>query len=241
VLEEWARLVYYRKMLSTMQIKMNIGKAVDLTHTISKGMTTYVGDPKPDIKQVKKLEHDGVNLSRLKLGSHTGTHIDAPHHFVSNGITVDELDPEAFCGQAVVLDLSNKKPGSGITASDLKRFTSSIKPGDIVLLYTGMSEHWGEQWARRKFTYLDEGGAAWLLQRKVKVVGIDYLSVEKFASKENLTHKKLLGNGVLIIESLNKNLRKFLGKRIFLMCLPIKTKGTDGAPARVLAYPLIGE
>jgi arylformamidase len=231
--------VYDSRVMKFMRAVIEFGRATDLTHTIFDGMTTYVGDPKPSIKRVKTLDTDGVNLSRLTLGSHTGTHIDAPFHFINGGKTVDQLEADSLCAEAVVLDFSQKSPGSGIGKDDLSTYDKMVNPHDIVLLYTGMSRHWKEEWARRKFIYLTEDGADWMVKHKVRAVGIDYLSVEKFGSTQNPAHKKLLENGILIIESLNENLSRFLGRRIILICLFVKTKGTDGAPARALAYPLI--
>ena len=221
-----------------MVFQLRYGAAVDLTHTVEEGMTTYVGDPVPRVRRVKRLETDGVNVSELTLGSHTGTHVDAPIHFVPGGASVDLLPPEQCVGEAVVIDLSSKPQGSEITKDDLQGSSLIDREGLIVLLYTGMSKRWGDDSARTRFTYLSPAAAEWLVQRKAKTVGIDYLSVEKYGSKEAPAHKALLSGGVAIIESLNENLSKFCGKRILLVCLPLKIGRCDGGPARVLAYPL---
>ncbi len=214
------------------------GRAIDLTHMIGVGMTVYVGDTEPKIERVKELAKDGVNLSKIQIGSHTGTHVNAPIHFIEKGVGVGELPVEQFIGEAVVLDLSHKPPGSAISRDDLNRYGDFVKKDDIVLLFTGMSLHWDEEWARTNYTYLSDDGAEWLVKKGVKVVGIDFLSVEKFGAKEPKTHRILLGNGVAIIESISSELRHLIGKRILLICLPIKIKGSDGAPARAIAYPL---
>ena len=222
-----------------MNFELEAGAAVDLSHTVREGMTVYVGDPAPKIRRVKHLETDGVNLSEVLLGSHTGTHVDAPIHFVSGGEPVDRLPPEKFVGEAVVLDLAHKLQGSEIVAEDLE--SSPVdRDGLIVLLYTGMSKRWSDDSARRNYTYLSLEAAKWLIGKKAKAVGVDYLSVEKYGSKNAPVHKALLSKGVAIIESLNENLGRFAGKRIFLVCLPLKIGGSDGGPARALAYPLEG-
>jgi arylformamidase len=223
-----------------MGFSISVGHAVDLTQTIKNGMTVYIGDPVPKVTKFKSLAKDGVNISVITMGSHTGTHVDAPVHFVKGGRAVDELPVESFVGVAVVLDFSRKPPGSAITSSDLQEHSEEVVPEDIVLLYTGMSKKWEDRRARRSITYLDGGAANWLIQKRVKAVGIDYLSVEKFGAKVPVAHVTLLSHGIPIIESLNDNLSRLVGHRILFFCLPIKVGGCDGAPARAMAYPLGG-
>jgi arylformamidase len=225
-----------------MAIIIDIGNAIDLTNTIENGMTVYIGDPIPKVSSFKRLARDGINLSVIRLGSHTGTHVDAPIHFVSGAKAVDDLPVESFVGEAVVLDFSGKQAGSAITASDLEEHSEKIRKGIIVLLYTGFSKRWGDPSARRKFTYLGGDAARWLVENEVKAVGIDYLSVEKFGAKAPVTHVTLLSHGIPIIESLNQNLSKLVGRSVLFFCLPIKIGGLDGAPSRAMAYPLkVGE
>jgi arylformamidase len=219
---------------------LRLGEGVDLTQTLANGMTVYVGDPVPSMKRYKTLEKNGVNLTLLTLGSHTGTHVDAPIHFVKGGKAVDQLPAEQFVGEGVVLDLSSKPPGSGIAAADLEGYSDQVAEGTIVLIYTGFSKRWSDPRARRKFTYIEGSGAEWLVRKKVKAVGIDYLSVEKFGAKKPVAHTTLLSSGITIIESLNENLAKLLGRRVLFVCLPIKLAGGDGAPSRALAYPIAG-
>jgi arylformamidase len=216
------------------------GRAVDLTQTIENGMTVYLGDVVPEISRSKSLEKDGVNLSVMTLGSHTGTHVDAPIHFVKGGRALDQLPIESFIGEAAVLDLSYIRAGGEITRSDLKKSADEVKRGDIVLLFTGMSRRWKDLRARKTITYLNGGAARWLVERAVKAVGIDYLSVERFGAKVPVAHVTLLSHGIPIVESLNKNLSRLVGRRVLFLCLPIKVGGCDGAPARAIAFPLRG-
>lgn len=221
-----------------MKVNLVPGTSIDLTQTVLEGMTIYPGDPSPKINRMKTLEKDHINLSSIEMGSHTGTHIDAPLHFVQGGVGADRLSPEQFVGEAVVLDLSSLPAGSGIKPGDLEKYDAEVREGAIILLYTGLSKHWGEPWATTKFTYLTGSAAAWLVSRKVRAVGIDYLSVEEYGAKDPIAHMTLLKNGIPIIESLNANLGSLLGKRVFLVCLFVKLKDGDGAPARVIAFPL---
>ena len=224
-----------------MKAPVTTGRAVDLTQTIENGMTVYIGDPTPRISSFKRLKKDGVNLSVMTLGSHTGTHVDAPRHYIRGGKGLDRLPIDDFVGEAAVLDFSGIRAGGEISASDLEKRASEVRRGDIVLLYTGLSRRWGDPGARRTITYLSGDAAGWLVGRGVRAVGIDYLSVEEFGAKVPAAHVTLLSHGIPIIESLSKNLSKLVGRRVLFLCLPIKIKGCDGGPARAIAYPLHGD
>jgi kynurenine formamidase len=137
-----------------------------------------------------------------------------------------------------VADISYKPIGSGITSSDLKPKLESTRADDIVICYTGSSEHWGEKRVNSDYTYITGDAAEYLVSKKVRAVGIDFLSVEKFGAHDPVAHKTLLGNGIFIIESVSSAVKQFLGKRVLLICLPIKLGGGDGAPSRVIAVPI---
>jgi arylformamidase len=220
-------------------MKYLLKEAVDLTQDLANGMPVYPGDPSPSFESYATLDEDGVNLTKLTIGSHTGTHTDAPIHFVRGGIGVDQIPVDKLIGEAIVVDLSQMPIGSGVTASDLRsRLEGTIRDDDIVVCYTGCSDRWGEESIEEDFTYLTEDAAEYLVSKKVRAVGIDFLSVEKFKAKDPVAHKVLLGNGIFIMESLSNALKKLVGKRILLICLPIKLRGGDGAPSRVVAVPM---
>ena len=214
-------------------------KAVDLTHELHNGMPIYPGDPAPSFVSYATLEEDGVNLTKLTLGSHTGTHIDAPRHFIPNGIGVDQIPASKLLGEAYVCDMSSKPIGSGITGLDLqKNLEGKVREDDIVICYTGCSERWGDESVSSNYTYLTENAAEYLVSKRVRAVGIDFLSVEKFHSSGALAHKTLLGNGIFIIESLSRATKQFVGKRILMICMPIKLQNGDGAPSRIIGVPI---
>jgi arylformamidase len=202
-------------------------------------MPIYPGDPSPSFENYSTLEKDGVNLTKIIMGSHTGTHLDAPRHFIRDGIGIDRIPPEKLIGEAYVADLSTKPIGSGITSKDLQRkLEEKIAEDDIVVVYTGCSEHWGDKSIGRGYTYLTGEAAGYLVSKRVRAVGIDFLSVEKFKAPEPVVHKTLLGSGIFIIESLTSAVRQFVGKRILMICMPIKLQDGDGAPSRVVAIPI---
>jgi arylformamidase len=215
-------------------------KAVDLTHDLENNMPVYPGDPPPFFAQIKTIQKDGVNISNLNLGSHTGTHVDAPRHFIEGGMTIDEIRIQDLIGEAVVADFSFKPIGDGITRSDIETACEGIQldEGDILLCFTGCSEHWGDDSITRNFTYLTGEGARYVISKRIRAVGIDFLSIERFRSITHDTHRELLSHGIFIVESLSKELKKFLGQRILFMALPLKFKGGDGAPCRAFAVPI---
>ncbi len=202
-------------------------------------MPVYPGDPSPTFAPYATLAKSGVNLTKMTLGSHTGTHLDAPRHFIENGLGIDEIPPAKLVGESYVADLSSKSIGTGINAQDLRqKLEGRIAGDDIVICYTGCSEHWGDESVSRNYTYLTGDAANYLVSKKVRAVGIDFLSVEKFKAPEPVAHKTLLSNGVFIIESLSNAVKQFVGSRILLVCTPIKLQNGDGAPARVIAVPI---
>jgi len=202
-------------------------------------MPVYPGDPSPSFESYSTLQKDGVSLTKITMGSHTGTHVDAPRHFIRDGIGIDRIPLNKLIGEAYVADLSKKPIGGGITSKDLRReLETEIASDDIVAIYTGCSEHWGDKSINRDYTYLTEDAADYLVSKKVRAVGIDFLSVEKFKATEHVVHKTLLGNGIFIIESLSNALNQFVGQRILMICMPIKLRDGDGAPSRVVAVPI---
>lgn len=216
-------------------------EAVDLTHLLANGMPIYPGNPTPSLMPFKTLPRDGVNLSKLTLGSHTGTHIDAPRHFIEGGESIDEIPPSRLIGSAFVADLSSVPVGDGITPEHLTRaLKGNVSEDDILLCYTGCSERWGDQSADvTKYTYLTKEAAEYLVSLRLRAVGVDSLSVEKFGSAERPSHHVLLGASMFLIESLSSETKKLVGQRVLLICLPIRFEGGDGAPARIVAVPML--
>ena len=176
-------------------------KLVDVSVPIRDAMAVYRGNPPVRIRPAMTLPADGVNLSELCLGSHSGTHVDAPSHFIKRGRGVDRLGLDRFIGPAYVADLRRVKVG--ISAADLTK--ARIPRGSRrVLLRTSNSRWWHPARAfRTDFVYLAPDGADWLVERGVELVGIDYLSIEGYAIPGAPTHKRLLGAGIPIVEGLD--------------------------------------
>ena len=176
-------------------------KLVDVSVPIRDAMTVYRGNPPVRIRPAMTLQRDGVNLSEVCLGSHTGTHVDAPSHFIRRGVGVDRLDLALFIGPAWVADLRRVK--GGINAIDLAK--ARIPGGSRrILLRTSNSRWWHPARAfRTDFVYLTPDGADWLANRGMQLVGIDYLSIEGYGVPGAPTHKRLLGAGIPILEGLD--------------------------------------
>ncbi len=205
-------------------------KIHDISIPISPSMPTYPGDPAVSIEPVLQIaKGDAANVSRLSFGDHTGTHVDPPVHFVPGGKTADQLDLNVLCGAVYVADLTHVE--KIITAQDLmdaKLPVSAVR----ILCKTRNSELWDRAGFQKDFVAFAWDAAQWLVDHGVKLVGIDYLSVEAFDASEPRTHRILLGAGVIVVEGLN--LKDIAPGNYTLVCLPLKIAQGDGAPARAI-------
>lgn len=208
---------------------------IDLTHTITPECPVYPGTPVPEMTAACTMTRDGYRETLLKLGSHTGTHMDAPRHMLSDGSGLDQLPISQFCGRAVVLDVSGFTPGSVITADFLRAQNDCLQSADFVLFYTGWEKKWGtESYFEDTFPVPDEGAAKYLVSCGLKGVGTDAISVDPLRTEAYSAHKILLSGGLVIVENLC--LKKVVGRNdIMFFALPLKFKNADGAPVRVIA------
>lgn len=205
---------------------------VDISVPIKNAMTVYRGNPKVRIRPAMTLRRNGVNLSELCLGSHTGTHVDAPSHFIEGGKAIDRLSLERFIGPAWVADLRQVR--RAITAQDLQH--ARIPKGtERVLLRTKNSWWWHPPRPfRTDFVYLAADGADWMVEHGVVLVGIDYLSIEGFHVTGAPTHKRLLGAGIPILEGLD--LFRVAAGRWQLAALPLRINAGDAGLTRAVLW-----
>jgi len=203
-------------------------RVIDISVPNGPSQHVYPGDPVPRVERNKAiLAGDVCNLSLLTMGSHTGTHVDAPYHFIDDGPRLGEVALDRMVGEALVADLRGRP---AVDADALAH--TALRSGDILLCLTDNSARWAAPDFQRDFTYVTPDAADLLVERGVRAVGIDYLSIEQFGSSDFAVHHRLLGAGVFIIEGLD--LRGVEPGRYTLVCLPLKFPDLDGAPARAV-------
>jgi arylformamidase len=205
----------------------------DVSVPICATTPTYPGDPSIEITKFLTLEDgDPANVSFFKFGAHTGTHVDAPAHFFKGGARVESLPLDVLIGEAHVVEVPFEC--RVIDESMVREVCSS--PVSRILFKTRNSDFWttSGQAFRADYTYIDPTAAQYLVEHDVKLVGIDYLSVERFESEDFATHRLLLSHDVVIVEGLD--LRDVPAGRYELICLPLRvSEGSgDGAPARAV-------
>lgn len=200
----------------------------DISLTLEAGMVHWPTDPAMRVKRVKDMDKgDKDNVSFISMGSHTGTHMDAPLHYISNGKGLDKMPLDATIGPARVIYIRNKEC---ISVRELQK--QQIRPKERVLFKTVNSAYWKTGRFVKRFVYISPDCASYLAALSLRVVGVDYLSVGGYHKDGAVTHKNLLKAGIWIIEGLN-----FSGVkpgRYDLICLPLKILNSDGAPARAV-------
>jgi arylformamidase len=203
-------------------------KLLDGSVPLRQGLPTYPNNPPFELQPIQRIADGGTaNVSRLVMGTHTGTHVDAPFHFFDDGIGVDELPLELLIGRARVVEITGR---GGIAAEDLQQ--AGLREDLRVLFKTSNSALWNSDTFHEDYAHITDSGARFLVEQGVKVVGVDYLSVEQFKKPGAPAHRTLLSNGVIIIEGLN--LAEAEPGMYEMYCLPLPVTGGDGAPARVI-------
>jgi arylformamidase len=199
----------------------------DISVPISRDLPCFPGDPPTSVDPVSRLGRgDAANVAHLSLSTHAGTHIDAPRHFMENGTAVDGLPLSLLVGEALVVDMRGVRE---IGRPELAAV--ALEGVERLLLKTDNSALWERDGFCGDYSALTEDGAAYLLQQGVRLVGIDYLSIEAFTG-DGTVHRLLLGSGGIILEGLD--LSEIAAGRYELVCLPLKVRGGDGAPARAI-------
>lgn len=212
-------------------------KVYDVSVPVSSEVPVYEGDPPVRIDVCAALARgDAANVTALSLGAHTATHVDAPNHFIEGGRRVEDLDLGKLIGACRVIEIPRE-----VTAVGVEHLTQA-QGAERVLFKTRNSDFWNEPGHafRKDFTYISPAAAEALAEAGMKLVGIDYLSVEKFGSRDFATHVALLRREVVIVEGLD--LRGVPAGDYELLCLPLKIKSEtgDGAPARVVLREVAG-
>jgi len=206
-------------------------KLFDISLPISNDLPVWPGDPSVSLIMTNSIvKGDQCNITRIQIGAHTGTHIDAPYHFLNDGATVDTIPIETFIGTCLVVDLDSEVL---IEEKDLRKY--NLAGHSRILIKTRNSAMWSNN-IRKSFitNYVALGidAARYLVEINTILVGIDYLSIESFQSEGSPVHKLLLRNNITVLEGLN--LSGVKAGKYELICLPLNLEGCEGSPARVL-------
>jgi arylformamidase len=203
-------------------------KLIDVSVPLDAQLPTYPHNTPFSLEPIKRIARgDSSNVSTLHMSAHTGTHVDAPRHFFDEGPGTESLPLELLIGRARVIEVNSR---AGVAAKDLETidFSDDVR----VLIKTLNSRLWGAPEFHEDYVGVLESGAKHLVEHGIKVVGVDYLSVEKFHNPGAPAHHILLGAGTIVIEGLD--LRGIEPGVYEMFCLPLRVVGSDGAPARVV-------
>ncbi|MGH3373306.1 MAG: cyclase family protein [Actinoallomurus sp.] len=219
---------------------MRVRRVVDLSVPLSEATQVYPGDPEPRIEPAATIEADGFNLLSLRLGSQTGTHVDAPYHFREDGPRIDELDLSLFTGPGVVIDVTGLAPRARVTWEAIAPSAGRLGPGTIALLRTGWADRY-QTGAYFDHPFLDAGACRRMLALGVRTFLLDFPNIDETPDAEHpgegfpVHHLIAEAGGVI-----GENLRGFelIDFEPFISCLPLRLAGADGAPVRAVALDL---
>ncbi len=206
---------------------------IDISTPVRNGMVHWPSDPSIQIERTSDMERGAsANVSRISMGSHTGTHMDAPLHFIPGGEGIDNMSLDTTIGRARVVEIQDTQ---SIKPEELVKHR--IRRGERILLKTRNSlRNWSAQAFIEDFVFVSKEAAHFLARRRVRLVGVDYLSVGGYKRNGAEIHQILLNAGVWIIEGLD--LSGVEPGKYHLVCLPLKLVDADGAPARAVLRPI---
>jgi arylformamidase len=207
-------------------------RIVDLTHPLSDDMPVFPGLSRPSFQPIARWESDGYRMSEYRLINHIGTHVDAPSHLAADGDTLDEIALTRLVCDAVTIDVSARDPGP-LTLSELEPHLERLRPGDLVFLHSGNAPRWGTDAYWSGWSYPDAEASRALVECDVSGIGFDGPSADPVDTTDYALHRIWLEAGRLILENL-ANLDQ-LPARAPVVVAPMKVRGANGAPARVLA------
>ena len=212
-------------------------KILDLTLTVSDKIPTFPGSPQPSFIPWENVKEDGYNLELLFLSTHTGTHMDAPYHFLEKGAKIHEISLKKLVSEAVLIK-SKKKGGESITKIDIQKFEKKhgkIASFSSVIFYTGWQRNLQKKYYFTKNPGLSVSAAKYLASKKISLVGIDSPSIDLGKDSKFSVHQIFAKKGMLIVENL-ANLEKIKSSKFHLVVLPLKLKNATGSPVRAIAF-----
>ena len=212
-------------------------KVLDLTLTISEKIPAFPGSPHPHFIPWEKIKDDDYNLELLFLSTHTGTHMDAPHHFLEKGTKIHEISLKKLVSETVLIK-TRKKSNESVTKTDIQKFEKKhgkIKGFSSVIFYTGWQRNLQKKYYFTKNPGLSVSAAKYLASKKVSLVGIDSPSIDLGIDSKFSVHQIFAKKGMLIVENL-ANLDKIKSSKFHLIVLPLKLKNASGSPVRAVAF-----
>ena len=212
-------------------------KILDLTLSISDKIPTFPGSPQPNFIPWENVKEDGYNLEVLFLSSHTGTHMDAPHHFLEKGAKIHEISLKKLVSEAALIQ-SRKSSGQSITKTDIQKFEKKqgkIEDFSSVVFQTGWQRNLQKKYYFTKNPGLSISAAKYLASKKISLVGIDSPSIDVGTDSKFSVHQIFAKKGMLIVENL-ANLDKIKSSKFHLVVLPLKLKNATGSPVRAIAF-----
>ena len=212
-------------------------KVIDLTLTVPNKIPTFPGSPQPNFIPWENTKEDGYNLELLFLSSHTGTHMDAPHHFLEKGAKIHEISLKKLVSEAVLIK-SKKNGGEIITKTDIQKFEKKhgkIEGVSSVIFQTGWQRNLQKKYYFTKNPGLSVSAAKYLASNKISLVGIDSPSIDVGTDSKFSVHQIFAKKGILIVENL-ANLEKIKSSKFHLVVLPLKLKNATGSPVRAIAF-----
>ena len=212
-------------------------RLIDLTLTVSEKIPTFPGSPKPHFIEWETIAKNGYNLELLFLSTHTGTHIDAPFHFVKNGKKIHEIKPERLVNKAVLIRVG-KNVNQPISKTDIQKFeqkNGKIENGSTVIFHTDWQKNLNKEFYFTKNPGLSVSAAKYLISKKINMVGIDSPSIDLGTDSKFSVHHILAKNNILIVENL-ANLNKIKSNNFHLITSPLKLKNATGSPIRAFGF-----
>ena len=220
---------------------MRLVRVVDLSIVVDDATQVFPGDPRPVLRRATRIETEGFNVLALELGSHTGTHVDAPYHFVADGPRLEDVDLSTFVGRGVLADVTAHEPRQPITWHDLESVADELVPGAILVLRTGWSERFVGTPRYYDHPYLDPRACREVLGQGVATIAIDALNPDRTdvdGGGAFPVHELVLGAGGVIAENLT-NLSAVTFAEPLVSMLPMRLGAdADGAPCRAAAFEL---
>lgn len=214
-------------------------RIVDLSYLLHDGMTTYPvhWSPPFEITQLGRHGIEGRESRKFTMGTHTGTHVDAPRHFIPNGATIDQILVDVFVGSATIVDFTHARPLQEMQVADFENALGTRRVERLIMRFD-----WSDNWGAFKFyseqPYISGGAARWLVDRGVKLLGMDTPQADspkngRGSERDSPVHKILLGAGIIKLEYMT-NLRELCATDFELIALPLKIREADGAPVRCI-------